>query len=231
MNKANQKNLMEQLLDQELSPTDEQYLAYRRKVSDSIRKVQREERIMRIVTKSAWAVTAGELGQALRIGLPNAQHAEEFFRPSRSPEVRAIAAAAIEHSGDHRERHVRLLTEEVPEPFQVRLLIQQCFEPAFRCLVERPVFGHETNEAGVFDELPGGRQKSAGALNRPAPVKGFGPGHQWRSELQIARISQVHGHAHAGVVGDPLRIPQLGGQPDHRVLTKSPELRLRLLGV
>ena len=58
MNNANQNNLMEQLLDQELSPTDEQYLAYRRKVSDSIRKVQREERIMRIVTKSAWAVTA-----------------------------------------------------------------------------------------------------------------------------------------------------------------------------
>lgn len=58
MNNANQKNLMEQLVDQELPLTDEQYLAYRRRVSDGIRKVQREERIMRIVTKGAWAVTA-----------------------------------------------------------------------------------------------------------------------------------------------------------------------------
>jgi hypothetical protein len=54
MNKANQKNVMEQLLDQELPLAGEQYLAYRRRVSDGIRKVQREERIMRIVTKSAW---------------------------------------------------------------------------------------------------------------------------------------------------------------------------------
>jgi hypothetical protein len=38
-------------------PTDEQYLAYRRRVSDGIRKVQREERIIRIAMKSAWAVT------------------------------------------------------------------------------------------------------------------------------------------------------------------------------
>ena len=58
MNNTNQKNLMEQLLDQELPLTDEQYLAYRRRVSDSIRKVQREEKIMRIVTKSSWALTA-----------------------------------------------------------------------------------------------------------------------------------------------------------------------------
>jgi hypothetical protein len=58
MNNANQKNLMEQLPDQELPLTHEQYLPYRRRVSDGIRKVQREERIMRIVTKSAWAVTA-----------------------------------------------------------------------------------------------------------------------------------------------------------------------------
>ena len=57
MNNASQKSLMEQLLDQELPLTDEQYLAYRRRVSDGIRKVQREERVMRIVTKSAWGVT------------------------------------------------------------------------------------------------------------------------------------------------------------------------------
>jgi hypothetical protein len=57
MNNANQKNLMEQLLDQELPLTNEQYLAYRRRVTDGIRKVQREARTMRIVTKSAWAVT------------------------------------------------------------------------------------------------------------------------------------------------------------------------------
>ena len=55
---TSQKNWMEQLLDLELPLSDEQYLAYRRRVSDSIRKVQREEKIMRIVTKSAWAVTA-----------------------------------------------------------------------------------------------------------------------------------------------------------------------------
>src|ERR1019366_9687407 len=58
---------------------------------------------------------ANELGPAFRIGLPNAQHAKEFFLPSRSPEVRAIAGAAIEHSGDHRESRVWLLTEEIPE--------------------------------------------------------------------------------------------------------------------
>jgi hypothetical protein len=57
MNKAKQKNLMEQLLDQELPLTDEQYLAYRRRVTDGIRKVQREEKTMRILTKSAWGVT------------------------------------------------------------------------------------------------------------------------------------------------------------------------------
>ena len=57
MNNASQKSLMEQLLDQELPLTDEQYLAYRRRVSDGIHKVQREERVMRIVTKSAWGVT------------------------------------------------------------------------------------------------------------------------------------------------------------------------------
>ena len=57
MNNANQKNVMEQLLDQELPLTGEQYLAYRRKVSDGIHKVQREERTMRNVTKIAWAVT------------------------------------------------------------------------------------------------------------------------------------------------------------------------------
>jgi hypothetical protein len=57
MKNTNQNNLMEQLLEQELPLTNEQYLAYRRRVSDGIRKVQREERIMRIVTKSAWAVT------------------------------------------------------------------------------------------------------------------------------------------------------------------------------
>lgn len=58
MNKVNQKNVMEQLLDQELPLTNEQYLAYRQKVTDGIRKVRREEKIMRIVTKSAWALTA-----------------------------------------------------------------------------------------------------------------------------------------------------------------------------
>jgi hypothetical protein len=58
MNNTNQNNLMEQLLEQELPLTNEQYLAYRRRVSDGIRKVQKQERIMRIVTKSAWAVTA-----------------------------------------------------------------------------------------------------------------------------------------------------------------------------
>src|SRR5512141_1358336 len=57
MNNADQNNLMEQLLDQELPPTSEQYLAYRRRVGDGIRKLQREERIMRIVTKICWAVT------------------------------------------------------------------------------------------------------------------------------------------------------------------------------
>lgn len=57
MKNTNQKNLMEQLLDQELPLTNEQYLAYRRRVTDGIRKVQREARTMRIVTKSAWAVT------------------------------------------------------------------------------------------------------------------------------------------------------------------------------
>jgi hypothetical protein len=58
MNNTSQRNLMKQLLDQELPLTDEQYLAYRQRVSDGIRKVQREETIMRIVTKSAWALTA-----------------------------------------------------------------------------------------------------------------------------------------------------------------------------
>jgi hypothetical protein len=57
MNNTNQNNVMEQLLEQELPLTNEQYLAYRRRVSDGIRKVQKQERIMRIVTKSAWAVT------------------------------------------------------------------------------------------------------------------------------------------------------------------------------
>jgi len=58
MNNANQRNLMEQLLDHELPLAHEQYLAYRQRVSDGIRKVQREERIMRIATKSAWAAAA-----------------------------------------------------------------------------------------------------------------------------------------------------------------------------
>ena len=40
MKHANQKNVMEQLLEQELPLTNEQYLAYRRRVSDGIRKVQ-----------------------------------------------------------------------------------------------------------------------------------------------------------------------------------------------
>jgi SNF2-related domain len=46
------------VLDQELPLIDEQYLAYRRRVSERIHKVQREERTMRIVTKNAWATTA-----------------------------------------------------------------------------------------------------------------------------------------------------------------------------
>ena len=58
MKNTSQKKLMEHLLDQELPLSDERYLAYRRRVGDGIRKVQREEKIMRIVTKSAWAVTA-----------------------------------------------------------------------------------------------------------------------------------------------------------------------------
>ena len=57
MNTAKQQSVMEHLLDVELPPTSEQYLAYRQRVSDGIRKVQREEKIMRIATKSAWAVT------------------------------------------------------------------------------------------------------------------------------------------------------------------------------
>ena len=57
MSTAKQHSVMEHLLDVELSPTSEQYLAYRQRVSDGIRKVQREEKIMRITTKSAWAVT------------------------------------------------------------------------------------------------------------------------------------------------------------------------------
>ena len=55
MNKA--KKLMEQLLESESLPTEEQYLAYRQRVSEGIRRAQREEKIMRIMTKSSWAVT------------------------------------------------------------------------------------------------------------------------------------------------------------------------------
>ena len=57
MNKADQKNWVEQLLDQELPLTNEQYLAYRRKVTERVGKVRREEWLVRVVTKSAWAVT------------------------------------------------------------------------------------------------------------------------------------------------------------------------------
>ncbi len=55
MNKANE--FIEQLLNTQGSPTEEQYLAYRQKVSEGIRKVQREEKTMRIMTLGAWAVT------------------------------------------------------------------------------------------------------------------------------------------------------------------------------
>ena len=49
---------MEQLLDQELPPTNEQYLAYRQRLSDGIRKVQKQEKIVRIATQCAWALFA-----------------------------------------------------------------------------------------------------------------------------------------------------------------------------
>jgi hypothetical protein len=57
MKNTNQNNLMEQLLEQELPLTNEQYLAYRRRVSDGIRKVHKQERFVRRVTQGAWAVT------------------------------------------------------------------------------------------------------------------------------------------------------------------------------
>ena len=57
MKHTNQKNVMEQLLEQELPLSNDQYQAYRRRVSDGIRKVQKQERIVRIVTKIAWALT------------------------------------------------------------------------------------------------------------------------------------------------------------------------------
>ena len=58
MNNANPRNIMEQLLDQELPPTNEQYLAYRQRLSDGIRKVQKQEKIVRNATQCAWALFA-----------------------------------------------------------------------------------------------------------------------------------------------------------------------------
>lgn len=52
-----QRSFMEQLLEQEPALTNEQYLAYRAKISEGIRKAHNQERTMRIVTKSAWVVT------------------------------------------------------------------------------------------------------------------------------------------------------------------------------
>lgn len=55
MNTAN--TLLEQLLEHEPTLTSEEYLKYRRRVEDAIRKAQRQERTVRLVTKIAWAVT------------------------------------------------------------------------------------------------------------------------------------------------------------------------------
>ena len=52
-----QKHLLEKFLDQELPATGEQYLAYRQKVKDGLGKVRHKERLMRIATQAAWAMT------------------------------------------------------------------------------------------------------------------------------------------------------------------------------
>jgi threonine aldolase len=94
MNKSNDKNLMERLLEQELPATGAQYARYRRELSEKLRKIKREEKMMRLVSKIAWGV----FGLMMIIGAVvdfNRDRVPEFTRLSLMAATMVTLACAV----------------------------------------------------------------------------------------------------------------------------------------
>src|ERR1035441_7429689 len=100
-----------------------------------------------------------ECGQALLVGLPDAENAVEFFVGVRSPEMRAIAPAAIEQTQGDGEAGLRPRAEVGVEPIEVDFLLHERLHPRHHSLVEGTVLLDELLEGAVFDKLPRRRQK------------------------------------------------------------------------
>ncbi len=56
MNRSNEKSWMEQLLEQELPASSEQYTRYRNQLSERLRRMKREVKTMRVLCTIAWSV-------------------------------------------------------------------------------------------------------------------------------------------------------------------------------
>ncbi len=58
MNRGNEMSWTEQLLEQELPASSEQYTRYRNQLSERLRRMKREVKTMRVLCQIAWSVTA-----------------------------------------------------------------------------------------------------------------------------------------------------------------------------
>jgi len=159
------------------------------------------------------------------------ENAVEFFTAVRSPEVRAIATAAIEQFQRDCEAGLRPLAKIRVEPIEVGFLLHECLHPRHRGLVERTVLLDELLEGTVVDKLLRRRHEIAHIGSSPALVQALRPGLEGELELEVPDIGQMNRHAHDGIIGNAAGFAQFLGQIDHRMAAKLPKLLLRVLGI
>ena len=87
---------------------------------------------------------------------------------------------------------------------------------------------NELPEGGVFDELPGERQKVAYAFRRPAGIESVRPRFQRYDGLECVGVSHVDGHAHASIVRHPTSRSKLAGQFDCWMVAVTAKLFLHI---